>query len=48
MVNLLEEKKVVDLIPFNDDSPILSISVSQNEEYLIVGNSIGNTAVFKI
>ena len=44
----LEEKKQKELIPFNDDCPILSICVSQDEEYLVVGNSIGNVALYKI
>ena len=44
----LDEKKQVELIPFNDDCPILSVCLSQDEEYLIVGNSIGNVALYKI
>ena len=48
VINLLEEKKQVELIPFNDDCPILSLHVSKDEDYLIVGNSIGNVAVYKI
>jgi WD40 repeat protein len=35
------------IIPFTDNSPILSISVDQNEEFLFLGNSIGNIGVFK-
>ena len=48
VINLIEEKRQVELIPFNDDCPILSLHVSQDEDYLIVGNSIGNVAVYKI
>ena len=43
-----EKKRQVELIPFNDDCPILSVCVSQDEKYLLVGNSIGNVAVYKI
>ena len=48
VINLLEEKRQVELIPFNDDCPILSLHVPQDEDYLIVGNSVGNVAVYKI
>jgi hypothetical protein len=33
--------------PFTDNSPIVSISVGQDEEFLFFGNAIGNVAVFK-
>ena len=43
-----EHEKQIDLMPFNDDCPILSIALSQDEEYLFVGNSIGNILVYKV
>ena len=48
IVYLLEEKIQEELMPFNNDCPILSICVSQDEEYLLVGNSNGNVGVYKI
>ena len=48
LINHIEEKTKEVLIPFNDDCPILSLHVSQDEEYLLVGNSKGNVAVYKI
>ena len=44
----LEGKKQVELIPFNDDCPILSLHIPQDEDYLLVGNSVGNVAIYKI
>ena len=47
-IKSLEHEKQIDLMPFSDDCPILSIAISQDEEYLFVGNSIGNILVYKI
>jgi WD40 repeat protein len=44
----LEDKKQVELIPFNDDCPILSLHISQDDDYLLLGNSMGNVAIYKI
>ena len=45
----LENKtKVDELLPFEVEYPIISISVGADEEYLFLGNSIGNVAVYKI
>ena len=44
----LEEKTQEELTPFNNDCPILSICVSQDDEYLLVGNTNGNVGVYKI
>ena len=44
----LEEKRQVELMPFKADCPILSLHVSQDDEYLLVGNSVGNVAIYKI
>ena len=44
----LEGKTSYEKIPFNDDCPILSLCLDQDEEYLFVGNSQGNVAVYKI
>ena len=48
VINFIEEKKSIEIIPFNDDCPILSVCLDQNEEYLFIGNSQGNVAVYKI
>ena len=45
----LEDKSSVnELIPFEIEYPIISISAGSDEEYLFVGNSIGNIVVYKI
>jgi hypothetical protein len=45
----LEDKtRVHELIPFESEFPVTSLSVGSNEEYLVVGNSIGNVVVYKI
>ena len=48
-VYFLEDKaKVHEVMPFELEYPIVSISVGDDEEYLFLGNSIGNVGVFKI
>ena len=44
------EPKVIqeELIPFEEEIPILSIAISKNEEYVFLGNSNGNIKVYKI
>ena len=44
----VEQKSQEIIIPFNDECPILSVCISKDEEYLLVGNSIGNVALYKI
>ena len=49
VIYFLEERiEPQEILPFNNDSPILSLCVDQEEEFLMVGNSIGNVAVYKI
>ena len=48
MENIINEKSNLEIIPFNDDSVILSIAVDQTEEYLFLGNSKGNVALYKM
>ena len=36
------------LFPFNDEIPITSIEITQNEDFAICGNLIGNIAVYSI
>jgi len=49
VISYVEEKdKWYELIPFNDDFPILSLFIDKDEEYLFLGNSIGNIAVYRI
>ena len=36
------------LSPFNDEIPISSIEINQNEEYALIGNLIGNIAIYSI
>ena len=42
------KSQVHDLVPFEIEYPIISISAGNDEEYLFIGNSIGNIAVYKI
>jgi hypothetical protein len=34
--------------PFDSEFPIVALSTGEDEEYLFIGNSIGNIAVYKI
>ena len=44
-----DDKQLIgELYPFELEYPITSISVGTDEDYLIVGNSIGNIVVYKI
>ena len=43
-----EKEKWDELFPFNDEFPILSLFIDEGEEYLFLGNSIGNVAVYRI
>ena len=42
------EKKRKTIYPFNEEEPILSISINNDETFMIVGNSIGNIAIYRI
>ena len=44
------EPKVVvkELIPFSEEIPIISITVNKNEEYLFLGDILGNIKIYKI
>ena len=37
-----------ELIPFTEESPILSIAINKNQEYLFLGNANGNIKIYKI
>ena len=41
-------KKSLELHPFNEEYSIISTAIDENEEYLIVGNTLGNIAVYKL
>jgi hypothetical protein len=43
-----DKTRVHELIPFESEFPVTSLSVGSDEEYLFVGNSIGNVVVYKI
>jgi len=43
-----DKTRVHELIPFESEFPVTSLSVGLDEEYLFVGNSIGNVVVYKI
>ena len=38
----------IELIPFNEDSAIITVAVDKDEEYLLLGNNKGNVALYKI
>ena len=42
------ESRSLELIPFVEDSAIISIAVDKNEEYLLLGNNKGNVALYKM
>ena len=42
------EKKRKTLYPLSEEEPILSISINNDETFMILGNSIGNIAIYKI
>ena len=42
------EKKRKQLYPFSEEEPILSISINNDETFMILGNAIGNIAIYKI
>ena len=42
------EKKRKQINPFSEEEPILCISINKDETFMILGNSIGNIAIYKI
>ena len=40
--------KMIDLFPLKDKSPVSVISVDKDEEFLFIGNEMGNIAIFSI
>ena len=43
-----KEDNYIEISPFNEDSATLSLAVDSDEEYLFVGNSRGNVALYKM
>jgi WD40 repeat protein len=43
-----KEDNQIEIIPFKDEKPILSIEIDKEEKFLFIGNSIGNVLVYKI
>ena len=41
-------KSIIEIFPFRDESPITTIHVDKDEEYLFVGNSLGNIRIIQI
>ena len=41
-----ETMETIEIIPFKDEKPILSVEIDKEEKYLFVGNSIGNVLVY--
>ena len=37
-----------ELLPFNEEIPIISMTINKNEEYLFIGNTDGNVIIYKI
>ena len=49
MVYSIENKKNnVELYPFIEEKPILSVEIDKEENYLFLGNSIGNICIYQI
>ena len=50
IINIEEkvEKSRLEFHPFSEEEPILNISINKDESFLIIGNSIGNIAVYKM
>ena len=42
------EKKRDKIYPFSEEEPILSLKLSTDENYIFLGNTIGNIAIYKI
>ena len=42
------ERKRETIFPFSEEEPILCIELTKNEEFLFLGNSVGNIAIYRI
>ena len=42
------EKERMDIYPFSEEEPILSIAINNEETFMILGNSLGNIAIYQI
>ena len=42
------ERKRETIFPFSEEEPILCIHITKNEDYLFLGNSVGNMAIYQI
>ena len=49
ITNFSQKTKIepIEIIPFKDEKPILSIEIDKEEKFLFLGNSIGNIYVYK-
>ena len=45
---IVSEDNKIEIIPFNDDSIVLSIAVDDDEEFLFLGSSKGSVAIYKM
>ena len=43
-----KDEEQIEIIPFKDEKPILSIEIDKEEKFIFIGNSIGNVLVYKI
>ena len=41
------QNDIIEIIPFKDEKPILSIEIDKEEKFMFLGNSIGNIFVYK-
>jgi WD40 repeat protein len=49
MIFPIENKKCIEeLYPFNEEKPILSVEIDKEENYLFLGNSVGNIWIYQI
>ena len=49
MIFFVENRKNnVELYPFNEEKPILSVEIDKEENFLFLGNSIGNICIYQI
>lgn len=42
------ERKIDKIYPFSEEEPILSIELTNDEDYLFLGNTMGNIAIYQI
>ena len=46
--NLNEENSIIEMIPFKDESPINVIHIDKDEQFLFIGNTLGNIGIISI